>query len=644
LAYAVAQGGTQPYTFSWDNNQWTGDTVGTLTEGLHTVVVTDARGCTAQDTILTHEPDSLYIVIDDSLTILAYCIGVNTASLTAVAGGGTPGYSYEWDDNGIAPQTTTTATNLLAGIYTITVTDSKGCTASDTRDIDIITNTMDAQVISLIQYIGGDDISCFGEDDGAALVTVTTGSAHAPYSYQWYGPNGFNSNNDSIDHLYGGTYSVTVQDTNNCMVTRNIDLTEPAYLYFNTSGFTDESCLGECNGEIVVDSIAGGVASYIALLTDNVTGFTTAHTIVNDSIISTVCSGDYTITITDANDCPSSMISGGINQQTIGTNDTTEANINLTSIVNVLCNGAATGELQVLDPDTNAGYTYSWQNVNDTTVIISGLTATNLIAGDYVLYAEYINYSGCTTTDTVTITEISAINISASITDVDCYGNATGSVTVGQTVGGTAPYLFQWNPGGQNTNLIAGTYTLVVTDSNSCQQLDTFEITQPQALSVSITQNGYVLTANTPNGGTLPFSYSWSEQSNPSIEVGTGITYVVDDYGVYYVQVTDANGCIAISNSFEYEYVPPVLVQENMPIILSIYPNPFNEETTVDFGRVVKEVKIKILDVLGKCLNEYSLKEIDKFIIDREGKVNGVYFIEITMDTHNQTVFKLIIK
>jgi hypothetical protein len=343
------------------------------------------------------------------------------------------------------------------------------------------------------------------------------------------------------------------------------------------------------------------------------------------------------------------MINGGINQQIIGTNEFTEANINPTTIVNVLCNGAATGALEVLSPNLNSGYTYSWQNVNNPGVVVgTALTATALIAGDYVLYAEYMNYSGCTTTDTVTITEISAINTSASITDVDCYGNATGSVTVGQVTGGTNPYVFQWNPGGQATpvisNLIAGTYTLVVTDSNSCQQLDTFEITQPQALSVTITQNGYVLTASTPNGGTLPFSYSWREQSNPSIEVGTGITYVVDDYGVYYVQITDINGCIAISNSFEYEYVPPVLVQENMPIILSIYPNPFNEETTVDFGRVVKEVKIKILDVLGKCLNEYSLKEIDKFIIDREGKVNGVYFVEIDVEGHNQTVFKLILE
>ena len=89
-------------------------------------------------------------------------------------------------------------------MYTITVTDTKGCTASATRDIATLTNTMDAVVNSLIQYIGGNDVSCFGEDDAEAMATAF--GAYAPYVYQWYGPNNFNSNNDSIANLYAGTY------------------------------------------------------------------------------------------------------------------------------------------------------------------------------------------------------------------------------------------------------------------------------------------------------------------------------------------------------------------------------------------------------------------------------------------------------
>ena len=123
-------------------------------------------------------------------------------------------------------------------------------------------------------------------------------------------------------------------------------------MYFTTLGSTDESCLGACNGEIAID-ISGGTAPYTGVSTENSTGVVITSLMSNDSVVPGICSGDYTITITDANDCPSSMINGGINQQTIGTNEFTEANINLTTIVNVLCNGAATGALEVLNPNLN---------------------------------------------------------------------------------------------------------------------------------------------------------------------------------------------------------------------------------------------------------------------------------------------------
>ena len=112
-------GEVQLYTFTWLPNGQQGDTVNTLTPGIHTVTVTDAKGCVASDTVFINQPNELFVDIDDTQTILAYCVGVNTASLTAVASGGTPGYSYQWDDNSVAPQTTAIATDLLSGVYTI---------------------------------------------------------------------------------------------------------------------------------------------------------------------------------------------------------------------------------------------------------------------------------------------------------------------------------------------------------------------------------------------------------------------------------------------------------------------------------------------------------------------------------------------
>ena len=648
LATAAAIGGISPYTFVWDNGQWTGDTINTLTPGLHTVVVTDAKGCTASDTVFTHEPTELVIAIDDNQTVLAYCIGVNTASLTGIASGGTPGYTYEWDDNIPNPQTTATASALLAGVYMITVTDTKGCIAVDTRDIDTLTNTMDAQTTSLIQYVGGNDVSCFGEDDGEAMVMAW--GAHAPYAYQWYGPNGFNSNNDSIADLEAGIYSVTVRDTNNCMVNRSINLVEPAYLYFTTLGATDESCLGACNGEIAIN-ITGGVGSYVGIATENTTGNVITSPMNNDSIVPGICSGDYTITVTDANDCPSSVINGGVDQQTIGTSVLTTATIDPTAITHVLCNGTATGSLQVLSPNTNPNYSYSWQNVNNTVIISDTTVVTNLMAGTYVLYAHYSdannlgqNYVGCTTTDTVSVTELSALQAAATITDVDCYGNATGKLVAGQVVGGSSPYALQWNPGGMTgsvfNNLTAGTYTLRITDDNNCQEVDTFEVTQPQALTANITQNGYVLTAATPVGGVAPFSYSWREQLQG--QVGTGVTYTVSNYGTYYVIVKDANDCVSQSNSFEYE--EPTSIVDAERIDLSIYPNPFRDEATVDFGREVDGATISVVDVFGKQLEQYILTNTDKHILKRNNKASGVYFVEIEVEGTEKYIKKLIIE
>ena len=129
------------------------------------------------------------------------------------------------------------------------------------------------------------------------------------------------------------------------------------------------------------------------------------------------------------------------------------------------------------------------------------------------------NILGCST-DTILITELPIINPSAVVTHVDCFGNSTGSFT-GFPVLRTSPYNLLWNPGSLSgsiiSNLAAGEYTLTVTDVNNCQEVDTFVISEPDALSVSITQNGFVLTSSTiPLGGTAPYKLFWIEQSSSS--------------------------------------------------------------------------------------------------------------------------------
>jgi hypothetical protein len=640
--FAVAYGGTAPYLFDWDADGFSdGDTLTTLSPGLHTVVATDARGCTATDTILTHEPLALVINIDDNQTVYPYCLGVNTASLTAIASGGTVGYSYEWDDNFVQPQITATATSLLAGTYTVTATDSKGCTASDTRTL-INTSTMDATVSSLITYVGGNDVSCYGANDGKALVSVL--GAHAPYSYQWYGPNGYTSVNDTVDNLTAGVYSVVSTDTNGCTVNSSVVIEEPSNMLFTTIGVTPESCLGACDGEIGL-SVLGGISPYVVRLTETTTG-NVIDIVMNNNVVSGICSGTYALTITDVNGCSSTLINGGVDQQTIVASNTTVAQINTSNIVSISCNGAATGELEVLNPNTNFGYSYSWQDLNGNEVGTS-TTASNLLSGTYVLYAHYNNTSGCTTTDTAIVAELSIIDPTVVITNIDCFGDATG-VLQSSAQGGVAPYNMLWNPGNISgsgvSGLQAGSYTLTVTDNNNCSEIDTFEVTQPQELLTSISQNGYVLTAGFTTGGTPGYSYSWRKNSSPNISLGSDINYVVSSDGIYYVLVTDANNCISQSNFITYNEGPLSTADLDNSINLNVYPNPFREETTVDFGRRINEATVRIVDVYGKLVELYDIVDTDTYIIKRTNKASGIYFMEIEVNKNNVSNIKLIIK
>jgi len=659
---AVAVGGTAPYSFSWDNGTWTsnqGDTLATLTKGLHTVVVTDLRGCTASDTVEIHNPDSLYIVIDESQTVLPYCVGVNTASLSAVATGGTGSYSYVWNDNPALAQTTTTASALLAdnyyntvdSSYTIIVTDDKGCTASvNTDTLQNFVETMDADTILISQYYNGttdaNEVSCFGYNDGEVSVSVWGG--HGPYTYAWAGinPPNFTANTATISNLYAGVYSVTIRDTNDCMINRGVELIQPDMLTFNTSVVIDESCYGACDGEIVVDSIAGGVATYSAQLTDNITAITTVHAIMGNSITA-VCSGDYTVALTDINSCPSVVIAGGIDQQLVETLEFTEANIGVVS--GEVCYGASTGELAVLNPNINTGYTYSWENTNNPGQSIAiTTTVAGLLAGTYVLLADYNNTVGCTATDSFTITSMPMLEITYhTVSDVLCNGGNTGEVMVVPSVDVVNP-TYSWSNGSNTSaasNLQAGTYILTMTDINGCDQDFSYTVNEPSAVVVNVSATQiYILNANA-TGGTPPYSYSWREQSSSNTSLGSQATYTVGSNGIYYVVVTDDNGCEETSEVTTYNEGTTGL--DNAPatnIELNIYPNPFKDATTVDFGRVIKEAKITVVDVYGKLIETHKLESQATYVIKRNTKASGVYFMEIEIEGEKSKIQKLIIE
>ena len=654
LAFAVAQGGTMPYTFSWGGNQ-IGDTVNTLSPGVHLVTVTDAKGCTASDTVEIHEPP--YLVVSISNVVPVYCNGVNTGSLTATASGGTPGYTYLWDDNPALPQITATASYLESGIYTVIATDSRGCIATATEDISQVVPTMQLDTSFT-------NVSCHGNNDGSALVIASGG--HAPYTYTWVGTNSsFVSYTSSISGLSAGTYSVTVTDTNNCTRNSSVDIYEPLPIIYNVSTSADELCLGACNGEIHIDSITGGTPPYVGMLTSNTTGAITYLTMSGDSIINGVCAGDYTVMVTDSGLCSSSMLPSGNSQAVVNSTVSALTDPQIVITDNVDCFGGSTGEIQITNPDTNyTYYTYFILSSVQNVWVGIGASASNLPSGQYFVRAilnQSMNVplpstSWCISySDTVTIVEPDPLSVSGVVNASDCFGGSSGSISISVT-GGTSNYTYQWDNGStlsQLDNLPSGDYTVTITDANSCVLVDTFTVTQPSPINVSISRGSnnannpayFELSVNgsSASGGTAPYVYTWKREYPVGVftNVGGGNNYTVYAAGTYSVTVVDANGCTVASNDFTYNNPPTSLVENSGVIKLEIYPNPFNDVAIVDFGRYISNSQLKIFNIVGELVDEYEVRETDKIEIERKEKVNGVYFAEIEID--DKKIFKKII-
>ncbi len=227
--------------------------------------------------------------------------------------------------------------------------------------------------------------------------------------------------------------------------------------------------------------------------------------------------------------------------------------LNATVIANEPCNGNCLGVANAAVTGGKTPYTYAWSPSGG-----NAATATGLCAGSYTI--TVMDASGCPGTAQVVITQPPVLSVTASATPALCNGQPSGTLSA-TAAGGTPPYVYSWSA----LNILAvgaGTYTVVAIDGNGCKATASATVTQPPPLTVKITGPQTVckgasgiLSANV-NGGTGPYTYSWSPQT------GTNATLIItpDSSTVYYVTVTDANGCTANPNPAEFSVVlgPPL--------------------------------------------------------------------------------------
>lgn len=445
-ATLTTNGGTGTITYNWSNGA-TSQTITNTTAGNYTVTATDANGCTASASAGITEPAAINI----STTSTDASCGQSNGSVQASATGGGGTYTYNWTGGA----TTATVNSLQAGSYTVTVTDANTCTATATA---IVTNSGTLQAA-----IAATPTTCYGAASGSATVSVSNGNA--PYTYQW--SNG--ATGATISNVVAGTYAATVTDAAGCINIVSETITSPAQLQLTTTA-TATAC-GSSNGTTAVQ-VTGGTPGYTYVWNTNETG----------SSLSNLPAGNYTVTITDANNCTataSAIVSG-----------TTGITIAITA-TGVLCNGDQNGSAIATATGGSGTYEYVWSNNNNTPAI------QNLAPGSYNV--QVTDENGCSATATATITAPATIQFATATTNANAGAN-DGSIVVTNPAGGTAPYTFNWSTGDTTQNLSGisgGTYTVTVTDANNCTETATVLVTEtPTGIA---TVNGEIKLRVFPN-------------------------------------------------------------------------------------------------------------------------------------------------
>lgn len=505
-ASVTPSGGTPGYTYAWTPSGGNASTATGLSAQSYTCTITDLNGCTNQQMFTLTAPTAITLATSSTPSTC----GSPNGSATVVPAGGTGAYTYTWTPSG---GTAATESNLTGGAYVVTVTDANGCTNQAT--VNVVGASTPSATIT-----GSTNILCNGNTTGDATVTAAGGSG--PYTYAW-APSGGNA--ATASNLGAASYTITVTDANNCTATATVTLTEPPALTAVISG-TDILCNGVPTGSATITPSGGAGGNTFAW----------TPTGGNAATASGLSAQSYTCTVTDANGCTTS--------QSI---TLTEPPLLTTTFAQVdeLCSGANNGSATVTPAGGAGGYTYSWAPSGG-----NASTAPNLFAGQYTCTITDAN--GCTLTQSFNITEPQTVILSqGAITNVDCFGNATGSAALNNN-GGTLPYSYAWTPNASVTNsataLTAGNYAVVVTDANGCSASITLTVTEPPMLSVqasaapnTICAGATVNLSANGGGGVQPYQFGWM----PGPLVGPNQTVTPTATTTYTVGITDANGCTA---------------------------------------------------------------------------------------------------
>ncbi len=525
-------GGQVAFNYVWSNGATTEDITG-LSAGVYAGTVTDANGCVVTHSSTVQNDAGNLAVANDS--ILAETCGNNNGEIYLTLAGGTGTLTYAWSNG----STTKDITGLSAGTYTCLITDASGCTTNYTGTVNDLGGNLQIGNVSIT------DDAC-NQNIGSIGITATGGSG--PYTYNWgttspcctYTLNMYDLNNNGwggtpipevnvyVNGSLYGSYTVPVGNGNSfnsvSIPVCNGNTIAVEYIAAAQNGNNQYELL-DGSGTVVFqdgpDPFSGAIA-YTGTVTCTVQGQGTNQ-------LSSLGAGNYPVTVTDANGCT-------VSQTYTVNNSSGVITVSPVAIVDETC-GQVNGSIDVtVTGGVNAAITWS---TGATTEDLS-----NLSAGTYIINA--VDPNGCTATGTYTVANnANGIVVSdTTIVDENC-GNGAGSIDLTVT-GGTGPYSFAWSNSSATediTSLVAGTYTVVITDATGCDITEVYTIVNNAngiSASSSTTDeacgNGAGAIDITVTGGTPTYTFNWSNgETTEDLNNLSG--------GIYTCTITDANTC-----------------------------------------------------------------------------------------------------
>jgi len=501
-ATASATGGTGNYTYLWNNGISSANNI-SLPAGLAIVTVTDNTGNSSTGSVNITAPPSLIVNTFGSVV----CQGETNGVASSIVSGGTGSYFYSWSNGSVGGN----ISNLTAGNYTVTVSDSNGCSKTATASV---TTSPDILISSNIT-----NVRCNGQSNGNITTLVSSGIP--PYTYLWSNGN----TQDNITNLPSNTYSLTVTDAALCTKSAMYIVNQPPPLTAQITNQTNVSCFGQHNGSATI-SASGGSPSYSFFWSNGTSGNGLSNT------QNFLGAGNYTVTITDFYDCNTSI--------NVIITEPEFMSITADQLNNVTCFESNNGSIHVAVTGSTGNISYLWSNMG-ANAGISGLSP-----GNYTVTVTN-GLNSCTQTATYNITQPPILTVVPNnVGNVTCNGGNNGTVFA-LVSGGNGNYSYKWS-NNTNTNILnnisAGSYTVTVTDIKGCTASASVTLAQPPPIDIQLISNSNATCPGASNGsisvmaanGISPYQYLWSNGNTLSLNNNLAP-------GNYTITVTDHNNC-----------------------------------------------------------------------------------------------------